>query len=48
MLNSETNCSFSDNISQIDSITDIGQCEITDTAVSQNGLFFGFIFFYLL
>ena len=39
-MNSETNCSFSHNFSQIDSNTNIGQCESTDTAVSQNGLFF--------
>ena len=40
ILNSDRNCSFSDKFSQIDSTTNIGQCESTDTAVSQNGLFF--------
>ena len=38
--NSENNCSFADKFSQIDSNTNIGQCESTDTAVSQNGSFF--------
>ena len=40
ILNIENKCSFSDKFSQIHSTTNIGQCESTDTAVSQNGLFF--------
>ena len=44
MLNSENNCSFSDKFSQIDSTTNIGQCESTDIAISQNGLFFVYVY----
>ena len=44
MLNSDRKYSFSDKFSQIDSTMDIDQCENTDTAVSQNGLFFLYIF----
>ena len=40
MFYSDRNCSFVDKYSQIDSTTNIGQCEDTDNAVSQNGLCF--------
>ena len=40
ILNSDRNCSLTDKFSQIDSTTNIGRCESTDTTVSQNGLFF--------